>query len=343
MTYHFRNLIFEGGGVKGIAYIGAMKVLEDKGILPQIQRVGGTSAGAINATLFALGYTLAEQDEILRKLDFRKFLDDQFGVIRDSGRLLSEFGWYRGDYFHEWVSKLVKRKLGSANATFQDLKEAKQPELYVYGTNLSTRFGEVFSIERTPSERIADAIRISMSIPLFFASVRNARRDVYVDGGLLDNYPVKLFDREKYIDPAARPQMARETDYYKKENKRFLKEHQKSAPYCYNRETLGMRLDSAKEIGVFRYGDEPQREKIDDFFDYAIALVTSLIEAQASQHLHSDDWQRTVYIDTLDVKTTDFGLSDKKKQALLDSGRKGALEYFTWYDDPKSQAANKPA
>ena len=51
MAYHFKNLVFEGGGVKGIAYIGAMQVLKDKGILPAIERVGGTSAGAINATL----------------------------------------------------------------------------------------------------------------------------------------------------------------------------------------------------------------------------------------------------------------------------------------------------
>ena len=57
MAYHFRNLVFEGGGVKGIAYVGAMKVLKEEGILPNIKRVGGTSAGAINATLFALGFT----------------------------------------------------------------------------------------------------------------------------------------------------------------------------------------------------------------------------------------------------------------------------------------------
>ena len=44
----FRNLVFEGGGVKGIAYAGAVAVLEDKGILPGIRRVAGTSAGAIS-------------------------------------------------------------------------------------------------------------------------------------------------------------------------------------------------------------------------------------------------------------------------------------------------------
>lgn len=60
MTYPFKNSVFEGGGVKGIAYVGAMEVLEEKGVLENIQRVGGTSAGAINALLLGLNYSLDE-------------------------------------------------------------------------------------------------------------------------------------------------------------------------------------------------------------------------------------------------------------------------------------------
>ena len=60
MSYHFKNLVFEGGGVKGIAYVGAMEILEKRGILQNIERVGGTSAGAINAVLLALNYSNIE-------------------------------------------------------------------------------------------------------------------------------------------------------------------------------------------------------------------------------------------------------------------------------------------
>ena len=59
-------------------------------------------------------------------------------------------------------------------------------------------------------------------------------------------------------------------------------------------------------------------------------------------HLHSDDWQRTVYIDTLGVKTTEFDLSDSKKRKLKESGRKGALEYFKWFDKRTNKAVNRP-
>ena len=190
MAYLFRNLVFEGGGVKGVAYVGAMQVLKDLAILPKIKRVGGTSAGAINATLFALGFTIAEQRSILRKLNFNNFMDDSWGVLRDTDRLIEKYGWYKGDFFYEWISRLIKKKMGNPNATFQHLKEAGNPELYVYGTNLSTKYGEIFSAEHTPNSRIADAVRVSMSIPLFFTAIRNARDDVYVDGGVLNNFTV---------------------------------------------------------------------------------------------------------------------------------------------------------
>lgn len=281
MAYHFKNLVFEGGGVKGIAYIGAMQVLHSNGILSDIQRVGGTSAGAINATLFALGFTNTEQRKILKNLNFKNFMDDSWGVLRDADRLIDKFGWYKGDFFREWIGKLIENRLGSSHATFRDLKEAGRPDLYVYETNLSTRFGERFSYEHTPTVRVADAVRISMSIPLFFAAVRNIRNDVYVDGGVLNNYPIKLFDRKKYIVSDNKKKMALMTDYYEKENESFLKKNPSSSPYIFNKQTLGFRLDSKQEIGVFRDGSEPQHHKINDFFDYAIALVTSIYIARA--------------------------------------------------------------
>ncbi|MBI9086181.1 MAG: patatin-like phospholipase family protein [Desulfobacterales bacterium] len=342
MAYHFKNLIFEGGGVKGIAYVGAMEVLKEKGVVDGIVRVGGTSAGAINATMFALGFTNAEQRTVLKKLNFNNFMDDSWGLIRDTERLIKEYGWYKGDFFHEWVAGLINKKMGNPNATFRDLKAAAKPDLYVYGTNLSTRFGEVFSHEHTPTTRIADAVRISMSIPLFFAAFRNARKDVYVDGGVLNNYPVKLFDREKYIDGKNLGTIGVETNYYKAENQKFVKTHPTASRYVYNKETLGFRLDSKQEIGVFRDGAEPQHVKIDDFFDYAKALVTTILESQGNSHLHSDDWHRTIYIDTLGVGTTDFDLPEPMKKKLEQSGRTGAEAYFDWFDKKKNLPLNRP-
>lgn len=339
MSYYFKNLVFEGGGVKGIAYVGAMQVLEEKGILSNIQRVGGTSVGAINAVLLALGFTNAEQKEILWKLNFNNFLDASW-FVPNVYRVIRRYGWYKGDFFREWIGELIKKKAGTSQATFRDLREAKKPDLYVYGTNLSTHFSEVFSVEHTPEMRLSDAIRISMSLPLFFTAVRNTRDDILVDGGVLNNYPVKLFDREKYVTTDKRDLRATRTKYYQVQNESFLKDHPSSSPYIYNKETLGFRLDSKKEIAGFRY-NEPQVEKIDRFFEYIKALVSTILESQGNSHLHSDDWQRSIYIDTLGVSTTDFNLSDDLKRQLEESGRRGAEEYFKWFDDPNNQPVNR--
>ena len=341
MPYQFRNLVFEGGGVKGIAYIGAMKVIEDKGILENVLRVGGTSAGAINAALVALGFTNEEQRGILQKLDFNDFTDSDWGIIRNSIRLLGQFGWHKGDFFRAWIGQYIKEKLGKTDATFEDLEKAKKPKLYVYGTNLNTHYGQVFSIEHSPTMPIIDAIRISMSIPLFFRAVRYEHDDLFVDGGVLYNYPIKLFDREKYISQD-KTKMAAKRPYYEKENEQFLKNHPESSPYVYNKETLGLRLDSKQEIAVFRYGTDLNRQRISSFSDYVKSLASTIMESQGNTHLHSDDWHRSIYIDTLGVSTIQFDLSNVKKKELEDSGKAGAEKYFDWYDNWSIQGKEKP-
>ena len=339
MPYHFSNLAFEGGGVKGIAYVGAMQVLEEKGILPDIKRVGGTSVGAINAALVALGFGNDEQRKVLWDLNFNLFLDGSW-LIPNVARVITRYGWYKGDFFREWMGRLVKEKLGNADATFQDLRNAKKPDLYVYGTNLSTHFSEVFSIERTASMPITEAVRISMSLPVFFTAVRNARKDVLVDGGVLVNYPVKLFDRQKYIDAE---NLITNSDKmkYAEQNESFLKTHPERSPYVFNKETLGFRLDSKQEIAAFRY-DEPRVNKIDDFVEYVKALVATILDSQSNTHIEGDDWQRTIYIDTKGVSTTDFSLSDERKRELEESGKKGASDYFEWFDNPENSPVNRP-
>ncbi len=345
MPYHFRNLVFEGGGVKGIAYVGAMESLGRRRILSDIERVGGTSAGAINAALFALGYSNPQVRDLLANLDFTDFLDKDWGVVRNAQRLLNDFGWYRGDAFHDWMGQLVRRKLGRPDATFADLKAAGRPDLYVYGTHLNTRLSVVYSHEHTPAIAIADAVRISMSIPLYFAAMRatrNKQPGVYVDGGLLNNYPVKLFDRLRYIERCDRKACVRDTDYYARLNRDAAKQQGRRLRnrYVYNRQTLGLRLDTTEEINLYADGKLPAGEPIEDFFDFSRALMGTLMEAQSAQHLHSDDWQRTVYIDVGDVGTTEFDLSDARKRKLIAAGRQGVRRYFDWFNDPASEPVN---
>ena len=340
MNYIFKNLVFEGGGTRGIAYLGAMEVLKRKGILKNIKRIGGTSAGAINALLLGLNYSNDELKEILMDLDFKKFLDDSPGFIRDIGRLKSKFGWYKGDRFYNWIKDRIKGKTGNPNSTFKEIydmkKEHKFKDIYFIGANISTGFAEVYSYEDRPLMKVADAVRISMSIPLFFAAIRKNEGDVCVDGGLINNYPIKLFDREKYVSLNRR-----KTKYYEKYNRTLRKIYQEKNLLVYNKETLGFRLDSAKEIAVFRNHKEPDHKKIKDLFDYAFCLISTIRNIESSMHLHSDDWKRTIYIDTLGVNTFDFNINKTNKLKLVKSGKDCTEKYFVWYDRLK-RLVNKP-
>lgn len=341
MTYPFKNLIFEGGGAKGIAYVGAMEVLKIEGILESIRRVGGTSAGSINATLFAAGFTPSQTRKILFDMDLNEFKDDSWGVLRDMKRLKNKYGWHKGDAFREWMGDLLKKKTGSANITFKGLKEHSGVDLYMYSTNISTGFAEVFSTEHTPRTRVVDAVRRSMSIPLFFTAVRDDRDDVFVDGGVINNYPIKLFDREKYL---ISQNLIRIPRYYNDENTKLENTRPSSSKYIYNKETLGFRLDSETEIGIFRDGQEPKSVEINNFLDYTSQLIKSVMAVQDNQHLHEDDWHRTVYIDTLGASTFDFDMSDTMKRDLVNSGKKNTKFYLDWWKDTpdKNEVLNHP-
>ena len=328
----FRNLVFEGGGVKGIAYAGAIQVLEKKNVLADITRVGGSSAGAITAALLAAGASAKDIEEIVGHTSFRKFMDDSFGVLRDIARLIDEYGWFKGDAFADWMKKQIHALTGESELDFKGLRERARAnpercrELYVIGTNLSTQLEVVYCAELTPDVPIWEAVRISMSIPLFFAAVKK-NNSVYVDGGVTWNYPIDLFDEKRYVSNSAAAGAIKHTKY--------------DDNHIHNKETLGFRVDTLDEIQAEKDAWRSPPKKIDDFVDYAGALVTFILDTANRAHLHTNDWHRTVFIDALGVGTTDFNLSDAQVAALVKSGVTGAEKYFKWFSDSKQKPLNR--
>jgi NTE family protein len=194
MNYNFTNLVFEGGGVKGIAYAGALQVLTDCGIMPKIKQVAGTSAGAITATMVALGYTAPEIKSTIMNFDFKQFEDGW-----DPLRLATQYGLYKGDAFLSWMRKMIDAKAKAGpNATFADLYNQNGIGLFVFATDLNMFNIKQFSHLDTPNVPIAEAVRASMSIPMFFKAWKfsNNQPDnhIYVDGGVVLNYPLTVFD-----------------------------------------------------------------------------------------------------------------------------------------------------
>ena len=308
--YPYKNLVFEGGGVKGVAYGGVFEVLEQRQITPQIESVAGTSAGAITATIMSLNYSAEEFLKIMMTLNFEKFEDgcDLIGPFR----LIRHFGWFKGNYFLKLMESYIEKKTrdgqkpGNGRATFRDLVEKYQDRhfkrLYVFGTNLTQQAVQKFSYETTPDVAVADAVRISMSIPFFFEAryyEQNGSNDAYCDGGVLNNYPIDTFDEQRTaVDPDSGQQMLHRTP---------------------NRETLGFHFDNP--------GQSPS--PINSLRSFTGGVIDALLDIQdILLKTNPGDERRSVFINDLGVKFTDFELSDQTKRALIDQGRIATTEYL---------------
>ena len=341
----YRNLVMEGGGIRGIAYGGALAELEKQGVLAELRRVGGTSAGAIQAALLAVGYAPREIIEVVNNMPVQRLNDGRLMFFGGSTRLLKQYGWYRGDEFTRFLSELVGRKtqrpdltLGELHALAQQVP-ARYRDLYTTGTNLTRQCTQVFSYETHPNLRVADAVRISMSIPLYFRAVLltpdghvvphpapGQAVEVVVDGGLLANYPLDLFDDPRYVDaPAASLRPVTSSAVTKKD----VTPQDVTSARLPNPETLGLRLDRAEQIALdTRPGGRQQLAPyaVHDFGSYVGALYTLAIENLNPPR--PDDWSRTISIDTRGFNPKIKRLSLAQKQELMDSGQAGVQAFF---------------
>jgi NTE family protein len=303
------DLVLEGGGVKGIGLVGAISVLEERGYT--FNRVAGTSAGSIVGALVAAGYTGKELADIMKQIDYKKFrdgnfLDDHLGVVGKGLSLLFEQGIYEGKYFKQWLGEQLN---GKGKKTFGDLKLVdpnsslppdRQYRLVVMASNIST--GELCRLpwsypsfgmqpDTTP---IVEAVRASMSIPFFYApqTMKNTSGEEYwfVDGGMLSNFPIDVFDRTDGQPPRW--------------------------------PTFGIKLSAHADAA------QGVQYKITGTRTLAEALLGTMTGFY--DRMHIDDASvvaRTIFVDTMKVRATDFDIDATTQQKLYDNGR-AAAEVF---------------
>lgn len=298
MKYPFKNLVFKGGGVLGVGYQGAYEVLEENGILPQIEKVCGTSTGAISALFIALKYPPKESREQLIALDFKSLQD---GGWRGLYRMFKKYGWYKGDAFLNFFKALCKEKTRNPNVTFADLHREGFKPCYFIGTNLTKQTSQVFCYENTPNFSVAEAVRISISVPYYFAA-RTFKDDLYVDGGVLQDYAIQIFDKP-------------------------LNHQQNPAEFVANhRCTLGFYLEH-KQKSV----------PIHSLITFAEnTLQTQLNQQQNELMSRSSDVERTVFIPTLEISPLDFKITNKQKTELMTEGRKATQAYLEKFEKKAS-------
>lgn len=204
----YTHWVFEGAGIRGIAYAGALQALEKNNYIDSVQAVGGSSAGAITACFLALGFSPQEMEHYLLKMNFADFNDNKFPLISGIRNTKRFFGWYEGKVFEKWIAKHIASKTGNAHITFQEIHENPQfKDLYIMGTSVNNQKSIHFNYKTYPQMEIATAVRISMSIPYYFKSVcidssgqvlkkipKEGYFDLCVDGGISSNLPVEMFE-----------------------------------------------------------------------------------------------------------------------------------------------------
>ena len=312
--------VFQGGGVKGLGLVGALLQFADgakDGDGQQLQitewaNVAGTSAGSICASLIACGYDSKKLESTFMTLPFAQFEDFGRGgkVIGGLLGLATHHGLAHGEVFHKWIDDAIDHK------QFKDVKngpnESPKYRLQMIATDITNKRMLVLPDDIAlykddkgkpydPDElKIADAVRMSMSIPYFFQPIvlkdaETGADSVIVDGGVLSNFPVWLFDTQKAT--ASRP-------------------------------TFGFHLVGGKGVGgglnriIHDLGWAVQ-EGVDIFH-----TATDAWDARFRSH---STVVRTCTIDAGTVGTTDFNMTDDQKQFLLKSGRDGAAKFIAGY------------
>ncbi|XP_052682469.1 uncharacterized protein LOC128163052 [Crassostrea angulata] len=196
-SFPFENLVFEGGGSKGHAYSGAVKALEELGLVSQIKRFAGASAGAMTASLLAVGYNSKDIQGFLSQDLNLMLLDAKFGILSLLPNLLTGYGWNPAARLYNWFGELFEKKMGNKDVTFYEHFKKTGLELCIIVTNVNHMTEEYCHVKTTPDMPIRLAVRMSMAIPGLFQATHytyNGETNTYVDGGVLCNYPIHCFD-----------------------------------------------------------------------------------------------------------------------------------------------------
>ena len=311
------DLVLEGGGVKGLGLVGAAARLAQAGY--NFPRVAGSSAGAgvgaVVAALAAAGEAPERVQDVWATFDLSRVRSgtglDRVPLLGPLVSLLLDEGLYSGDYASRWLAGV----LGDLGVrTFGDLRlpaelsttlpDERRYRLVVTASDLSrrrlVRFPWDYHLYGLPPDEqpVVGAVTASAAIPFYFEPVRlraaSGEVSTLVDGGLLSNFPVALFD----VPPGQRPAWP----------------------------TFGVRLSASPAL------PSPAR-RVDDPVTLGLAVVDTLLTASdAPYSLDACVLRRTLFVDTQDVSAVDFRLSRERQEDLVRRGRRAAEVFLSRWD-----------
>jgi NTE family protein len=283
-------LCFSGGGVRACGYAKVPLALQELGYLADIKGVIGTSAGAIMAALIACRIPVDEIAHIIEIMKFASFQDGSRWKIVDLIGIWRKFGYNPGDTFSKWFREILQDYLKDPEITLSGLYEKTGIDLVTVTTCLEENRAVYLNHQTFPDLPVYLAVRMSMSIPVFFEPVKypiNGRISTFVDGGVTNNYPFN----------------------YWKEN------------------VLGFKLISDDEQIVDQQ-TLPVTEQIGNILSFLEAIIDTMMYTIENTEVSPGYWQDSILIKTGNLKSIDFNPDPKEVTKVIQGAYEAVYSYF---------------
>lgn len=191
-----QRLLFSGGGIRVVSYLGVIKVLHENQLLPHVKEYCGVSAGGLVALMLALGYSLNIIERFCYEYDFSNLRSVEPENALD---FLETYGIDTGENLQKLLEKILHHKGFGPNTTFHDLAiSGRVMALRVWASDIQFLKPVEFSDSKTPNLPVVFALRATMAIPLYFMPLKHPETNtLLVDGGVLDNYPMSFLTAEE--------------------------------------------------------------------------------------------------------------------------------------------------
>jgi NTE family protein len=292
----YTNIVFAGGGSKGMSYIGAIKALNDTGAIKNVKKIIGTSVGSIFTVIAGCKCTNYELDQYANKFlhdlttnSASKGLFDGGikSILKKGVNMYLGLGVHSNEFIYNSINSFLLEKYGIKNMTFEQYFDATNIDITIVGTCMTTRTIEYFNTLTHSKMEIAKAVQISTAIPIYFSMVEwNGM--MWIDGGVGENFALDYFD---------------------------------SNYESYDPNTLGFFLKSAVNVG--------QQYIIKTPVDLIEGVESIAYESSIRKSIKDASRRNIVYIDTGLISGINFMLSEDDKTFLIMSGYYATVDFLT--------------
>lgn len=288
------NLVIAGGGIKAYSSIGAIRFLE-KNII--FDKIAGVSAGSIIATLMAVCCNSHRIQSLYDSIDLSKYVLKYTSPMTYI-KLITKTGIYDIKEFRDSViHTLLQEACGNGDITFQDIYYTYDKVLIISGTCIDKRETHYYHYITNPEMKVKEAIAISCCVPFLFTPF-NWKENTLVDGGLLENYPLYIFN-------------------------------DMDLPNSKTTKVVDSGVDISENTIGIKFSDTYFHNKANTLLNLIKCLVLTILTNNENKYMRPDYAKKTITIDTGDIESvSNFNISNDDKSILIDRGFLAAATYI---------------